>query len=78
MRLSCKRVSARAGTRGASAALAATALAAGIAPAPAPAAVRDVWVAAVPRPTWNLMPNGRDAVTGEEFAPSASVVPTVA
>jgi FtsP/CotA-like multicopper oxidase with cupredoxin domain len=43
---------------------------------PAEAAVRHVWVAAVPT-TWNIVPNGRDGITGATFAPSQTVFPTV-
>jgi FtsP/CotA-like multicopper oxidase with cupredoxin domain len=41
------------------------------------AATLDYWVAAVPSPTWNIVPNGRDAVMGDTYAPSATVFPTV-
>ena len=44
---------------------------------PASGATRDVWVAAAPAPTWNMAPNGRDAITGETFAPGRTVFPTV-
>ena len=44
--------------------------------APAEAAVRHVWVAAVPT-TWNIVPNGRDGITGDTFAPPETVFPTV-
>ncbi|HYZ27824.1 MAG TPA: multicopper oxidase domain-containing protein [Thermoleophilaceae bacterium] len=36
----------------------------------------DYWVAAVPT-TWNLTPNGRDAVMNEPVAPGESIFPTV-
>ena len=44
--------------------------------APAGAAVRHVWVAAVPV-TWNLVPNGRDAIMGTRYGPSETVFGTV-
>ena len=40
-------------------------------------AVRDYWVAAVPAPTWNMAPNGRDAMAGTTLSPSMTVFPTV-
>ncbi len=43
----------------------------------APAAVRDVWIAAAPAPTWNMAPNGRDAITGTTLDPARTVFPTV-
>jgi FtsP/CotA-like multicopper oxidase with cupredoxin domain len=51
--------------------------AAASAAAPASAAVREFWVAASPV-TWNLVPNGRDAIMGTRFAPAQTVMPTVA
>jgi FtsP/CotA-like multicopper oxidase with cupredoxin domain len=39
-------------------------------------AVRESWVAAVPV-TWNMLPNGHDAVTGMEYDTSQTVFPTV-
>jgi len=36
----------------------------------------DYWVAAVPV-SWNVAPNGRDAITGDEIPPSESVISTV-
>ena len=45
-------------------------------PPPPEAAVRHVWVAAVPA-TWNIVPNGRDGITGNTFAPAETVFPTV-
>jgi FtsP/CotA-like multicopper oxidase with cupredoxin domain len=39
-------------------------------------AVRDYWVAAVPT-TWNMIPNGRDAITGTHYDTAQSVFPTV-
>ena len=44
--------------------------------APAEAAVRHVWVAAVPT-TWNIVPNGRDGIMGTTFEPAQTVFPTV-
>lgn len=43
---------------------------------PAEAAVRHVWVAAEPT-TWNIVPNGRDGITGTTYAPAQTVFPTV-
>jgi len=43
----------------------------------AEAATRQYWVAAKPV-TWNVVPNGHDAVTGQQFDPSTTVFPTVA
>lgn len=40
------------------------------------AAVRHEWVAAVPT-TWNIVPNGRDAMMNERFEPAQTVFPTV-
>jgi manganese oxidase len=45
-------------------------------PGTALAAVREYWVAAVPV-TWNVIPNGRDAIGGETFATTQTVFPTV-
>jgi len=39
-------------------------------------AVVDTWVAAVPV-TWNMIPNGRDAITGTTYDTSQTVFPTV-
>jgi FtsP/CotA-like multicopper oxidase with cupredoxin domain len=36
----------------------------------------DVWVAAVPI-QWNIVPNGRDGITGEAVSPADSVISTV-
>jgi manganese oxidase len=44
--------------------------------APASARVRDVWIAAVPT-SWNVVPNGRDAISGMLVAPAESVFGTV-
>jgi FtsP/CotA-like multicopper oxidase with cupredoxin domain len=44
--------------------------------APADARVRDVWVAAVPT-SWNIVPNGRDAIMGTTIEPADSIFPTV-
>jgi manganese oxidase len=43
--------------------------------APARAATRHFWVAAVPA-TWNIVPNGRDAIMGTRFDPSQTVFGT--
>jgi FtsP/CotA-like multicopper oxidase with cupredoxin domain len=51
--------------------------AAGAAAPPALAEVRDVWVAAVPAPTWNMAPNQRDAIAGTRLDPGQTVFPTV-
>src|SRR5688572_2843432 len=61
--------------QGAALAVLAVTLLAASAP-PAEAAVRHVWVAAVPT-TWNIVPNGRDGITGATFGPSETVFPTV-
>jgi FtsP/CotA-like multicopper oxidase with cupredoxin domain len=42
----------------------------------AAAAVRQYWVAAVPV-TWNVIPNGHDAISGTSYSTSDSVFPTV-
>jgi len=42
----------------------------------AEARVRDYWVAAVPT-TWNIAPNGRDAITDMPVDPVDSIFPTV-
>jgi FtsP/CotA-like multicopper oxidase with cupredoxin domain len=48
------------------------------APAGAAAApVRTFWVAAVPAPHWNIVPNERDAIMGMDYEPSQTVFPTV-
>jgi manganese oxidase len=47
----------------------------GAAPA-ASAAVRNYWVAATPV-TWNVVPNGHDAIMGTRYDPSQTVFPTV-
>jgi manganese oxidase len=44
--------------------------------APADARVHDYWVAAVPT-TWNIAPNGSDAIMGMPVEPADSVFPTV-
>ena len=46
-------------------------------PAPATAATRHVWVAAVPT-TWNVVPNGRNAIEDERFTPDKTTFRTVA
>jgi FtsP/CotA-like multicopper oxidase with cupredoxin domain len=43
----------------------------------ASAAVRQYWVAAVPAPHWNMVPNGRDAVMGTRYDAAQTVFPTV-
>jgi FtsP/CotA-like multicopper oxidase with cupredoxin domain len=40
------------------------------------AAVRNYWVGAVPA-TWNIIPNGRDAIMNETYPASETVFPTV-
>ena len=40
------------------------------------AAVREYWVAAVPV-TWNVVPNGRDAIMGDTYPPAMTVFPTI-
>jgi FtsP/CotA-like multicopper oxidase with cupredoxin domain len=50
--------------------------AAAAAAAPASAAVRNYWVAATPV-TWNIVPNGRDAIMGTTYTPAQTVFPTV-
>ncbi|MEA2192117.1 MAG: hypothetical protein QOI73_2238 [Solirubrobacteraceae bacterium] len=42
----------------------------------AEARVRDFWVAAVPT-TWNIVPNGHDAITDMPVDPGESIFPTV-
>jgi FtsP/CotA-like multicopper oxidase with cupredoxin domain len=44
--------------------------------APAAGAMRDYWVAAVPT-SWNVAPNGRDAISGMEVDPADAIFPTV-
>jgi manganese oxidase len=39
-------------------------------------AVRQYWVAAVPV-SWNVVPNGRDAIMDESFTPAQTLFPTV-
>jgi FtsP/CotA-like multicopper oxidase with cupredoxin domain len=59
--------------------LVAAACAAALTAAPVPgagAAVRRYWVAAVPV-TWNVVPNGRDAIMGRSFPTTETVFPTV-
>jgi FtsP/CotA-like multicopper oxidase with cupredoxin domain len=43
----------------------------------ASAATREFWVAAVPAPTWNMAPNGRDAIHNMPLNPSQTVFPTI-
>jgi FtsP/CotA-like multicopper oxidase with cupredoxin domain len=45
-------------------------------PAAASARVLDFWVAAVPT-TWNIAPNGLDAIHGTPVSPADSIFPTV-
>jgi FtsP/CotA-like multicopper oxidase with cupredoxin domain len=56
-------------------ALTAAALLAAGAPA-ADAQTRHYWIAATPT-TWNVVPNGRDAIMGESFDPAQTIFPTV-
>ena len=44
--------------------------------APAQAGTKTYWIAAVPV-TWNVVPNGHDAIMGEEFAPEETTLDTV-
>src|SRR3954469_2725754 len=44
--------------------------------APAHASVRRFWIAAEPV-TWNVVPNGRDAIMGDKFATADTLFPTV-
>jgi FtsP/CotA-like multicopper oxidase with cupredoxin domain len=55
--------------------LAAAALCAASA-APARAAVRQYWVGAVPV-TWNVVPNGHDAIMDVSYPPSQTIFPTI-
>src|SRR4051794_27257037 len=57
-------------------AILATLLAIAASATPAEAAVRHVWVAAVPA-DWNMIPNGRDGITGTTYEPAQTVFPTV-
>ena len=66
-------------TRAATLVAALTVASGAVASAAAPAAsarVREYWVAAVPV-TWNIVPNGRDAIMNQTFPPSQTVFPTV-
>jgi len=59
--------------------LGALVLAAGLAlisAAPAGARTIDYWVAAVPT-SWNIVPNGHDAITGMMIPPDESIIHTV-
>jgi FtsP/CotA-like multicopper oxidase with cupredoxin domain len=56
-------------------ALLAAGVASGIAAPAAPARVREYWVAAVPW-TWNIVPNGRDAILGTSYDATQTVFPT--
>jgi FtsP/CotA-like multicopper oxidase with cupredoxin domain len=62
--------------RGVAGALAFAGALACLAAAPAYARKRDYWVAAVPT-SWNIVPNGRDAITGASVDPAESIFPTV-
>src|SRR5436189_1583433 len=44
---------------------------------PAAAATREYWIAAVPAPGWNVVPNGQDAVTGVQLVPAKTTRDTV-
>jgi FtsP/CotA-like multicopper oxidase with cupredoxin domain len=44
--------------------------------APAGASVRDYWVAAVPT-SWNIVPNGHDAIMDMPVSPADAIFPTV-
>jgi FtsP/CotA-like multicopper oxidase with cupredoxin domain len=57
-------------------ALAAAGALAALAATPAQARVRDYWVAAVPT-SWNVAPNGHDAIMGTPVPAAESVFPTV-
>ncbi|MEA2392822.1 MAG: hypothetical protein QOJ82_713 [Solirubrobacteraceae bacterium] len=57
--------------------LACTGAAASAAAPAASAAGREYWVAAQPAPTWNMIPNQRDAIMGTAYPPSQSLFPTV-
>jgi FtsP/CotA-like multicopper oxidase with cupredoxin domain len=50
--------------------------AASVAAPTASGAVRETWVAAVPV-TWNMVPNGRDAIMGTTYDTAQTVFPTV-
>jgi FtsP/CotA-like multicopper oxidase with cupredoxin domain len=45
-------------------------------PVPASARTVDVWIAAVPT-TWNVVPNGRNAIEGQTFTPAQTTFRTV-
>ena len=62
--------------RGFAGALALGAGALALLPASAGARVRDYWVAAVPT-TWNIAPNGHDAIMGMPVDPATAIFPTV-
>jgi FtsP/CotA-like multicopper oxidase with cupredoxin domain len=67
----------RPGTRrGRGLVLALSVLLLGLAAAPAQAATKTYWIAAVPV-TWNIVPNGHDPITGEEFTPGETTLNTV-
>jgi FtsP/CotA-like multicopper oxidase with cupredoxin domain len=62
--------------RRAALALAAAAALTAVTAAPSLASVRTYWVAAEPV-TWNVVPNGHDAINGVTFPPSQTVFPTI-
>src|SRR5262245_61932809 len=47
------------------------------APQPAGAATREHWIAAVPAPGWNVVPNGQDALTATQYDPAKTTLDTV-
>ena len=49
---------------------------AAFAAAPAEARVKHVWIAAVPN-SWNVVPSGRDPITGEDVDPAEAIFDTV-
>jgi FtsP/CotA-like multicopper oxidase with cupredoxin domain len=56
--------------------LAATMAICAMAAAPARASVRHYWIAAEPV-SWNVVPNGRDAIMDVTYSPSQTVFPTI-
>jgi FtsP/CotA-like multicopper oxidase with cupredoxin domain len=44
---------------------------------PAAAATREYWIAAVPAPGWNVVPNGQDALTGTQYDATKTTLDTV-
>ena len=63
-------------TRSIAGALALAGVLALVAPAASGASMHDVWVAAVPT-SWNVAPNGHDAISGMPVDPDMAVFPTV-